>query len=166
MARPSKPEDQRAALVVGVRLTPAEKALVDQLTAPSPDGAPPRWTSASGLLRGLLHREAQRRGLEPPDSDRRRRQPRGPQCGWLARPPRPGARLGDDELPGERIGFRPRPPRWPPLPRPRGSPVCTRRGSTSRWYPLAGLAPGMASSHGARGNVPRRRPLSPCPGGS
>ena len=69
MARPSKPEDQRAALVVGVRLTPAEKALVDQLTAPSPDGAPPRWTSASGLLRGLLHREAQRRGLEPPDSD-------------------------------------------------------------------------------------------------
>ena len=69
MARPSKPEDQRAALVVGVRLTPAEKALVDQLTAPGPDGAPPRWTSASGLLRGLLHREAQRRGLEPPDSD-------------------------------------------------------------------------------------------------
>ncbi len=68
MARPSKPEDQRAALVVGVRLTPAEKALVDQLTAPSPDGAPPRWTSASGLLRGLLHREAQRRGLEPPDA--------------------------------------------------------------------------------------------------
>jgi hypothetical protein len=67
MARPSKPEDQRAALVVGVRLTPAEKALVDQLTAPGPDGAPSRWTSASGLLRGLLHREAQRRGLEPPD---------------------------------------------------------------------------------------------------
>lgn len=65
MARPSKPEDQRAALVVGVRLTPAEKALVDQLTAPGPDGAPPRWTSASGLLRGLLHHEAQRRGLEP-----------------------------------------------------------------------------------------------------
>lgn len=68
MARPSKPEDQRAALVVGVRLTPAEKALVDQLTAPGPDGAPPCWTNASGLLRGLLHREAQRRGLEPPDS--------------------------------------------------------------------------------------------------
>jgi hypothetical protein len=68
MARPSKPEDQRAALVVGVRLTPAEKALVEQLTAPGPDGAPPRWTSASGLLRGLLHREARRRGLEPPDS--------------------------------------------------------------------------------------------------
>jgi hypothetical protein len=68
MARPSKPKDQRAALVVGVRLTPAEKALVDQLTAPGPDGAPPCWTNASGLLRGLLHREAQRRGLEPPDS--------------------------------------------------------------------------------------------------
>jgi hypothetical protein len=69
MARPTLPPDQRAALVVGVRLTPAEKALVDQLTAPGPDGTPPRWTSASGLLRGLLHHEAQRRGLEPPDSD-------------------------------------------------------------------------------------------------
>ena len=32
MARPSKPEDQRAALVVGVRLTPAEKALVDPVS--------------------------------------------------------------------------------------------------------------------------------------
>lgn len=67
MARPPKPEDQRAALVVGVRLTPSEKALVDQLTAPGPDGAPPRWGNASGLLRGLLHQEAQRRGLEPRD---------------------------------------------------------------------------------------------------
>lgn len=67
MARPPKPEDQRAALVVGVRLTPAEKALVDQLTAPGSGGASPRWSNASGLLRGLLHQEAQRQGLEPPD---------------------------------------------------------------------------------------------------
>jgi hypothetical protein len=167
MARPSKPEDQRAALVVGVRLTPAEKALVDQLTAPGPDGAPPRWTSASGLLRGLLHREAQRRGLEPPDAADVDGNPGDLDVVGSPARPAPVARLGDDELPGGRIGFlQRRPLRWPPLPRPRGSPVCTRRGSTSRGYPPPRLAPGMASSHGARGNVPRCRAPSPCPGGS
>jgi hypothetical protein len=166
MARPSKPEDQRAALVVGVRLTPAEKALVDQLTAPGPDGAPPRWTSASGLLRGLLHREAQRRGLEPPDSDDVDGNPGDLNVVGSPAPPAPGLDSVTTNSPGSGSGSAPAPPRWPPLARPRGSPVCTRRGSTSRGYPLAGLAPGMASSHGARGNVPRCRAPSPCPGGS
>lgn len=67
MARPKKPEAERAGLVVGVRLTPADKALVDTLLAPGPEGQPPPWPNASGLLRGLLHREARRLGHLPPD---------------------------------------------------------------------------------------------------
>ena len=110
MARPSKPEDQRAALVVGVRLTPAEKALVDQLTAPSPDGAPPRWTSASGLLRGLLHREAQRRGLEPPDSDDVDGNPGDLNVVGSPAPPAPGLDSVTTNSPGSGSGSAPAPP--------------------------------------------------------
>ena len=67
MARPKKPAEERAALVIGVRLTPADKALVDAMTAPGPEGQPPRSANASGLLRELLHREARRLSLLPPD---------------------------------------------------------------------------------------------------
>lgn len=98
MARPKKPEEERAALVVGVRLTPADKALVDAMTAPGPEGQSPRSANASGLLRELLHREARRLGHLPPDPN----EPPAPPAPSASTSPAPGvlpAALGGGTLP-------------------------------------------------------------------
>jgi hypothetical protein len=165
MARPSKPEDQRAALVVGVRLTPAEKALVDQLTAPGPDGAPPRWTSASGLLRGLLHREAQRRGLEPHDSA----DVDGNPGGGLDEPGPPGrpAPVPDSmttNSPGSGTTSAPAPPAGPPYPALGGLPSALGGGVLPAGTLLLVWPPGWPLPMAPGGTFPVVAPPPPAPG--
>jgi hypothetical protein len=164
MARPSKPEDQRAALVVGVRLTPAEKALVDQLTAPGPDGAPPRWTSASGLLRGLLHREAQRRGLEPPDSTDVDGNPGGDlNVVGSPAPPAPGLDSVTNS-PGSGTGSAPAPPAGPPSPALGGLPSALGGGVLPAGTLLLVWPPGWPLPMAPGGCSPPASPL-PLPQG-
>lgn len=166
MARPSKPEDQRAALVVGVRLTPAEKALVDQLTAPGPDGAPPRWTSASGLLRGLLHREAQRRGLEPPDSDDGDGNPGGglDEPGPPGRPaPVPDSMTTNSPGSGSGSSGAP-PPAGPPSPVLGGLPSALGGGVLPAGTLLLVWPPGWPLPMAPGGMLPAGVPSPPAPG--
>jgi hypothetical protein len=163
MARPSKPEDQRAALVVGVRLTPAEKALVDQLTAPGPDGAPPRWTSASGLLRGLLHREAQRRGLEPPDSTDVDGNPGDLNVVGSPAPPAPGLDSVTNS-PGSGTGSAPAPPAGPPSPALGGLPSALGGGVLPAGTLLLVWPPGWPLPMAPGGVLPAGVPSPPAPG--
>jgi hypothetical protein len=164
MARPSKPEDQRAALVVGVRLTPAEKALVDQLTAPGPDGAPPRWTSASGLLRGLLHREAQRRGLEPPDSADVDGNPGDLDVVGSPAPPAPGLDSVTTNSPGSGSGSAPAPPAGPPSPALGGLPSALGGGVLPAGTLLLVWPPGWPLPMAPGGTFPVVAPPPPAPG--
>lgn len=163
MARPSKPEDQRAALVVGVRLTPTEKALVDQLTAPRPDGAPPRWTSASGLLRGLLHREAQRRGLEPPDSDDGDGNPGDLNVVGSPAPPAPVADSMTTNSPGSGSGSSPAPTAGPPFPLLGGLPSALGGGVLPAGTLLLVWPPGWPLPMAPGGTPPLAAPPAPPP---
>ena len=103
MARPKLPPEQRTTATVGVRLTAADRSLLDRLVElvevdRQAQGAPGP-TTASDLLRELLHREGRARGVLPPNPDgtvpprgEARATPRGPLPPYSS-PPSPLAGL-------------------------------------------------------------------------
>lgn len=72
MPRPSKPDDQRASVTVGVRMTAADRDLLTRLVGLDRADRLARGlegdSSASELLRRLLHREAVSKGLLSADT--------------------------------------------------------------------------------------------------